>query len=615
MALIAVHLAYPHVTCKDVDLSNLDFVPGRLERITTSDGVTVFIDYAHTPDALEKVLENIREFVKGRIITISGAGGDRDKGKRPEMLDKALRNSDFVIITNDNPRYENPNAIIDDIVGKTSIDENFWIVRDRKLAIETAIKLAQKDDVVLIAGKGHEDYQEIGGIRHPFSDKEVALNYHNARCNCGMLSVFIDLVMLKKLLEVDFRNDENFVFKYVSTDSRNIKSNTIFFALKGERYDGHNYIEEVLEDSTNWVVVSRRINHPRCIYVSDTLKAYGKLAKKYLNVFNVKRIGITGSAGKTTTKEYVSLLLSQKYNTHKTNANENNLIGLPKTIFKLRTEHQAVVFELGSNHPGEIEQLAEICRPDIGIITFIGPSHLEFFKDLNGVFEEKTSLFKYTKTAKIFNGDEQLFKANGIEGISIGYNAGNQYQIEIKSIDEDGILITLNDIEYRINTKVPYLAFNAAMAIVCSELSGITQEEIRKGLSESLMLKNRMELIHKDNRIIISDCYNANPISMKSALKFWRDLHRDLPHIAFLGDMLELGDSSVMYHKEIAEHIGNPEEIITVGHYSRELKAAKHFDSIERLIDTFDFTEIPKECVILLKASNSIRLHLLLEKL
>ncbi|MBN2830148.1 MAG: UDP-N-acetylmuramoyl-L-alanyl-D-glutamate--2,6-diaminopimelate ligase, partial [Candidatus Cloacimonetes bacterium] len=233
MALVAVKLLLSDVACEAIDLSNLDFVPGRLERIITSKGVIVFIDYAHTPDALKKVLENINEFAKGRIISISGAGGDRDKGKRPEMLDNALSKSDLVIITNDNPRYENPNAIIDDIIGTTSIDENFWIIRDRKLAIETAIKLAQKDDIVLIAGKGHEDYQEIGGIRHPFSDKEVALNYHENDCQCGMLSVFIDLVMVKKLLEADFRNDENYVFKHVSTDSRKIKSNTLFFALKG----------------------------------------------------------------------------------------------------------------------------------------------------------------------------------------------------------------------------------------------------------------------------------------------------------------------------------------------------------------------------------------------
>ncbi|MDP8231659.1 MAG: UDP-N-acetylmuramoyl-L-alanyl-D-glutamate--2,6-diaminopimelate ligase, partial [Candidatus Zophobacter franzmannii] len=339
MALIAVHLAYPDINITKVSLNNLDFVPGRLERIITSNGSTVFIDYAHTPEAVKKVLENIREFAKGRIITVCGAGGDRDRGKRPEMLTQALDNSDYVIITNDNPRYENPSSIIDEIVGGTDIEENFWIIRDRKLAIETAIKLAHKEDIVLIAGKGHEEYQEISGVRHPFSDKEVAINSHEKTELSNMLSVYIDLLMLTKVLKVDFKNDEDSVFKYVSTDSRSIKSHTVFFALKGGRFDGHNYLDNVLNDPTNWAVVSRRINHPRCIYVADTLKAYQDVAKKYLNLFNVHKIAITGSAGKTTTKEFLSNILSAKFKTHKTYANENNLIGLPKTIFKLTSAH------------------------------------------------------------------------------------------------------------------------------------------------------------------------------------------------------------------------------------------------------------------------------------
>ncbi len=614
MGIIAVYLLYPEVRCSDINLAEMDFVPGRLERIVNNSGVTVYNDYAHTPDAIEKVLDSIKEFTSGRIITICGAGGDRDKGKRPEMFRKALNGSDLVIITNDNPRFENPNDIINDIVVDAGTNDNYLIIRDRKIAIETAIKLAHSNDIVLIAGKGHEEYQEIEGVRHSFSDKEVALNYRERPSTTGKLSVYLDLVWIKKILGKKFTDDKEYLFKYISTDSRTVKPYSLFIALKGERFDGHTYLEEVLAEPTNWAIVSRRINHPRCICVEDTLYAYGELAKHYLRLFNLKTIGITGSAGKTTTKEYIYSIFNQRFKTHKTHSNENNLVGLPKTIFNLSNKDEFAIFELGSNHPGEIERLAEICNPEVGIITYIGPSHLEFFKDINGVFKEKSSLFKHTHGYKLFNNDLQLFSSTDY-GKSIGFNRANDLVITFIESNDDTITFKLNDSEYRLNTPVPYLSLNAAFAIETASYFGLDSVTIQKGLNATAIIKNRMEIIAREDRIIISDCYNANPISMNAAIEFWQNLKPDFNHIAFIGDMLELGENADKYHKDLAKVLKGNANIVTVGFYTRLLNSISHYDSIEKMLKEYDFSSIPERSVILLKASNSIKLNKLLEYL
>ncbi len=614
MAIVSMHLLYPDLKCEQLDLSKMDFVPGRLERITNCSGVTIFNDYAHTPDAIEKVLESINEFADGRIITICGAGGDRDKGKRPEMFRKALKGSDLVIVTNDNPRFEKPNDIINDMVGEARVEDNYLIIRDRKVAIETAIKLAHANDIVLIAGKGHEEYQEIEGIRHPFSDKEVALNYRERVSRTGKLSVYLDLVWVQKILGIEFSDDTEYIFKYVSTDSRSIRRNSLFIALKGERFDGHTYLEEVLAEPTNWAIVSRRINHPRCIYVQDTLRAYGELAKNYLKLFNLKTIGITGSAGKTTTKEILYNILEVKYKTHKTFANENNLIGLPKTIFKLSNKDEAAIFELGSNHPGEIKRLAEICEPQIGIITHIGPSHLEFFHDLDGVYKEKVSLFEHVQDFKLYNNDSGYFKEIR-NSISIGFEDRNDLAIKDITSHQNGLKFMLNEDTYFVNTQVPYLTLNAALALKTAELLGLQNTEINIGLKKAIEIENRMEIQEKGNRIIIKDCYNANPISMKAAISFWQNLNPSTPHIAFLGDMLELGNKSEEYHKDLLNYINQKDFVVSIGYYSRVLGCNNHYDNIENLLRDFSFDNLPDKCVILLKASNSVRLYKIMERL
>ncbi|KQC05841.1 MAG: hypothetical protein APR54_01990, partial [Candidatus Cloacimonas sp. SDB] len=372
-------------------LSNLSPVHGRLEAIQNELGISIYVDYAHTPDALENVLGSLVSLKKGRLITIFGAGGNRDKEKRPLMLKSALKHSDLTIITNDNPRTEPAESIINDIVAGTPSLEKFYIIRDREKAIKTALKLAGKNDIILIAGKGHEKYQQIGDRKIPFYDRKVVENFLAAAETIPPDQLFLPLDLLQVILlfgSLDMTLDNTY-FEHISTDSRTIKPNSLFIALKGEKFDGHDYVQDILKTENCWAIVNSdyAFEEQKIIRVEDTLKALGDLAAKYANLFSALKIAITGSVGKTMTKEYLSNILSLTASTLKTHSNENNLIGLPKTIFKLRPEHKYAILELGSNQFGEIARLSDICNPDMAVITSIGASHLEFFQDEAGVFE------------------------------------------------------------------------------------------------------------------------------------------------------------------------------------------------------------------------------------
>ncbi|MCK4694656.1 MAG: UDP-N-acetylmuramoyl-L-alanyl-D-glutamate--2,6-diaminopimelate ligase, partial [Candidatus Cloacimonetes bacterium] len=208
-------------------IKNIFPTKGRLENVSINKKISIFVDYAHTPDALKNVLKSLSKFKKGRLICVFGAGGERDKRKRPKMLDVALDFADLSIITNDNPRYEEPADIIRDIVGNTEIDAPYWITRDREIAIQTAINLAKEDDIVLIAGKGHETYQEIKGKKLHFNDKEVAQSTLIAKkLKDDELSIPIDPLQLEFIFEQKLDIASEDVLQFISMDSRTIQDNS-----------------------------------------------------------------------------------------------------------------------------------------------------------------------------------------------------------------------------------------------------------------------------------------------------------------------------------------------------------------------------------------------------
>ncbi|HOA29216.1 MAG TPA: UDP-N-acetylmuramyl-tripeptide synthetase, partial [Candidatus Cloacimonadota bacterium] len=533
-------------------------VPGRIEAVTNDLGIGIYVDYAHTPDAIINLLKSINKLPHGRVISVIGAGGNRDTGKRPLMLQAALRHSDAVIITDDNPRDENPNLIIQDIVRDRELSLPWWIIRDRGTAIASAIKLARRGDVVLICGKGHENYQEIKGVRHHFDDRGAArkallLERQNKADDEMLLS--LDPLMLAIVEELPL--DENCDFdgasyRHLSMDSRSIKPESMFFAIKGENFDGNRFISNVLKQDSCFAVGTIALPDQKRYYqTSDSLLLMAKLMQKYLLMFDIHKTALTGSTGKTSTKELLTAILEDNAPTLKTLKNENNIIGLCKTILRIEPNHRFGVFEIGTNHFGEIARLSDIIMPDAGIILNVGPSHLEYFGDEDGVMREKTDLFHRALDLRLYPADDPRFEIYHESGKSVGYAEDAAYQISDVREEAQGKSFVLCGIRYTIPYSAPHYVINGAFAIAMALNLGIEPREIQIALHKPVALDMRMQVENLRGGYLIVDCYNANPMSMQSALEYWRDLHPEMPHVAFLGDMLELGTQADMYHQMI----------------------------------------------------------------
>jgi len=612
-------------------LQDIPPVKGRLERVENNCNIGIFIDYAHTPEAIENVLKAVEDLPHKRILTLMGTGGDRDKGKRPLMLKSALNHSDVVIISDDNPRSENPEAIIKDIVSSADIFLPWWIIRNRQQAITSIIRLAQKEDIVLICGKGSEDYQEIEGIRHHFNDREETLKALSEREAINKdddeLILPIDQTLLKLLLTPNWEPEpkgyrEPSSYYFLSTDSRSIKPGSVFIAIKGERYDGHSYLEDILKIKENCAIgeipypLNQSSEKNRYYQVDNCLKAMGLISRKYLQLFPAKKIALTGSTGKTTCKELMAQVLQSSAPVLKTLANENNIIGLCKTIIRIKPEQQYAIFELGTNHFGEIAALAEVANPDIGIILNIGPSHLEYFGDEEGVFREKITLFKRPLALRLYPGDDYRFKCFANEGISIGYNENCDYRITQHKCYSENQSFYLNEDLWVLPYGAPHFALNSAFAIVLGLKLGIKKEKIQTALNEPIQLELRNQVEKRGTGLLILDCYNANPYSMQKALEYWQELNPELPHYAILGDMLELGESSIMYHQMISAMLSEMhyEQLITVGNYSRIFHPENespilHYNTVEELIANRKLNSLPENAVILVKGSHAIQLE------
>lgn len=611
-------------------ISSIAPVPGRFQPVPNAKGKGVFVDYSHTPDALENIIKACRELPHRRIICLIGAGGDRDQGKRPLMLSSALHNADVVIISDDNPRTENPNRIVLDMVSDTHLDLPWWIIRDRRLAIRSAINLARTGDIVLLCGKGHEEYQEIEGIKHHFSDvEEASLFLESADSHVDGLAIPIDDLMIRLLSGNSIEMPESGymhprTYGGISTDSRSIMPGSLYFALKGERYDGHAFLGNVLQDKTNSAI--GEISLPEMdqyIQVHSSIDVMAALHRKYLLMFDVFKIALTGSTGKTSTKELLRAVFSEQAPTLCTDANENNLIGLCKTIRRIRPEHEYAIFEIGTNHFGEIKKLADTCSPDAGIIINIGPSHLESFGDENGVYIEKTDLFRRTLRHRLYDADDPKFEEFHAIGAGVGFHDTATYRISAITSSTNSLTFSVNDNVFEIPFTAPHMAVNAAYAVSMGMRVGIPVATISRALLKPMPVEMRMQVEELAHKTLIADCYNANPVSMQKAIEYWIGLHKECPHVAILGDMLELGAMANHYHAMIGAILAEHEyhTLITVGelsvHYHPQTSPVRviHFPDIDTAMLNVADIDLPNNSVVLVKASHGIELHKLLPTL
>lgn len=628
LAITICQELYPDKTFDFELLASLKRTNGRLEPITTEASGKVFIDYAHTPDAIDQVLKTLRKTNPHRLISVVGCGGDRDKAKRSSMAKIASKLSDLVIYTDDNPRLENNNAIISDLVMGLDTD-NYTIIRDRQKAIHTALSFTKVNDITVILGKGHEAYQDVKGEKLHFSDTEVAKSFSKDKSQkVDRLAIPYDVINLldaknkfySSFVKEEFLNIPNIYINNISIDSRHISDNTLFIAIKGENFNGNDYISEVLNNNpTCFAIGEINFGSDRYLQVENSLLFYGYLSKRYLNLFDIKKIAITGSTGKTTTKEIIANILQENHTVLKTNGNENNYIGLPRTIFRIKTSDQYGIFEIGTNSFGEIAYLSNLIQPHFALITSVDAAHLEKLESVEGVFREKSSLFNRKLEKFLFPGDNILFEKYKSQeyhnlGFSVGRNSDNSFVYEIGESENDNLTIKINNSRFEINNKIPYFGLNYAFAISLSKLLEISFNDIIYGLKQSLNLSHRMSIINRDRQVIIADCYNANPKSMKEAIRFWANYKPEMKHFAILGDMLELGDEAEKLHLELKSDLNDLTNITvyTVGKLTKLIDGNFHFSTVDELINSDKIDEL-KEGLILLKGSHGIHLEKMLE--
>ena len=421
----------------------------------------------------------------------------------------------------------------------------------------------------------------------------------------------------------------------VAIDSRKVEEGFLFVPIKGARVDGHNFIPQVMENGALCSLSEHELEgaaHPY-IVVPSSEQALKDLAEHYRKALGIKVVGITGSVGKTSTKEMIGSVLSQKYNVLKTAGNFNNEIGLPLTIFNIRDHHEVAVLEMGISDFGEMSRLAKMAQPDICVITNIGLCHLENLIDRDGVLKAKTEMFEYRQpNAKIvLNGDDdKLITVKNSEdksplyfGLSTDMDA---YADNIHSLSLKGTSCTLHLGDNAIDVIIPipghHMVYNAlAGALVGREL-GLTSEEIKSGIEALVPVSGRNNMISTDSLLIIDDCYNANPVSMKASVDVLATA--DTRKVAILGDMFELGENENELHRGVGVHAAEKEidVLVCIGALSKNIAegaansktAVHHFETKADFLNVVE-TLIKKDDCILVKASHGMEFPEIVEKL
>jgi murE/murF fusion protein len=556
------------------ELAATDPVDGRLQTVepvvsstqaNAGRGALVVVDYAHTPDALARALTALRPVAQaraGRLICLFGCGGERDPGKRPEMGRIAAELSDHVMVSSDNPRSESPDAIVAQILAGIPASAGADVQVDRARAIMQTIWASSPEDVVLLAGKGHETYQDIGGEKLPFDDREWA-----------RLALLLPLV------------------KGVSTDTRRIGAGELFVALVGDNFDAHNYLDQAAERGACAAVVAHAVpesNLPQLV-LGDTRLALMRIGAAWRAQYTLPVVAVTGSNGKTTTKEMISAMLAGwkgEAARLATAGNLNNDIGVPLTLLRLRSEHRAAVFELGMNHPGEIAQLAAIAAPSVALVTNAQREHQEFMHTVEAVAYENGAAIAALPDdgVAVYPGDEPYAAiwdklAAPRRVLRFGLQPGLDVYAEqiLADVDSTRCRVVTPVGAADLTLPVPGLhnLRNALAAIASAIAAGAPLDVAVRALAGFSPVAGRMQYKKlSDGTLLIDDTYNANPDSVRVAIDVLARIGGT--RVLVLGDMGEVGDNGPAMHVEVGNYAREHglDALITLGEASRAAAAA-----------------------------------------
>lgn len=425
--------------------------------------------------------------------------------------------------------------------------------------------------------------------------------------------------------------DENLIDTAVSSverDSRNIQKDSLFLAIKGARVDGHDFIEKCFDMGAVCALCERPPKNAAKPYilVDSTLEAVKKIAKAYRELFDIPVVGISGSVGKTSTKEMIASVLSQKYNVHKTAGNLNNELGVPLTLFGMDDSTQVAVVEMGISDFGEMQRISEMVQPTVEVITVIGECHIENLGDRDGVFKAKTEMFENLRDGGtvILNGDDDKLctveKVKGKAPIFYGLTHGKYRAENIKSNCGESVEADLLFGTKRHHVTIPaigtYMVGNALAAAAVGKTLSLDDEQIVRGIESYKTVGSRANLIDNGYIRIIDDCYNANPTSVKASIDTLMNFNGR--RVCILGDMKELGQSELKLHYDTGKYAQKCDVVVAVGPLAKKLAEGAdselYFENKEQAIAELEQI-IQKGDVVLVKASHSMHFEEIVEAL
>ena len=633
MAVLASKLCGLSLKKINSNLHKIKPVNGRLELIRTLPNKSeVFIDYAHTPEALNIAVLSLKKHYNKEVTLVFGCGGERDVKKRPLMSKVAKKLCKKIYVTDDNPRNESPKRIRKTII-KYLKNKNYIEIKNRAKAIKLALSNSEPAEIILIAGKGHETTQDYGNKVINTSDKQIInkIKFKNLFLNKKTLNNYYNSKDLKKVLN----NKKKYKYQGVSINSKEIKKGNLFIAIKGHRNDGHDYVEDALKNGANYCVISKKNKfkgRKKMISFENTFDFLKKLAKQKRITSDAKIIAITGSAGKTSVKNILGQLLKAYGDTYFSPGSFNNHYGVPLSLCNLEKNFKYGVLEIGMSKPGEIDKLSKLVSPDIGIITNIAEAHIENFKNLKGIAKAKSEIIRNIKPGGhiILNHDDRFFyylnglaKKSNIKVTSFGKNIQSDIQLisikkrnyktfaSVKLFDRKVKIILSNLNIYNVLSSI------AVIKILGLDISKIL--EILKYLKPSEG-RGRIYTVQRYNTNfkLIDESYNANPLSVKNALYNLSEIEKNKSKkYVLLGDMLELGNKSKLYHKNLSKVINNADidkifvygdKILNTFKYTKKIKQGsilknkKDFDKIFSKL-------IKKDDYLMIKGSNATGLN------
>ncbi|MDE2401274.1 MAG: bifunctional UDP-N-acetylmuramoyl-L-alanyl-D-glutamate--2,6-diaminopimelate ligase MurE/UDP-N-acetylmuramoyl-tripeptide--D-alanyl-D-alanine ligase MurF [Burkholderiales bacterium] len=641
---LGVPLTQAVVACE-----HLGAVPGRMQQVSlphveSASLPLAVVDYAHTPDALKKALQALRPLAQargGRLWCVFGCGGNRDPIKRPLMGAIAEQQADQVVLTSDNPRDEAPCFILSQVMAGIARHDGIDVIDDRREAIADALKRCADQDVVLIAGKGHETTQEVAGVKAPFSDVDEARRALGRRSRAG--SRMMTLGLAHQLLPGSaLSGDPQTPLLRVHTDTRTLQQGDLFVALCGERFDAHDFLPQARGAGAVAALVQRGIEASGLpgLTVADTRAALGWLAAAWRSRFDIPLVAVTGSNGKTTVTQMVASIFQAWVSAQgrpeaslATQGNFNNEIGLPLTLLRLREgAHQCAVVELGMNHPGEINHLAAIAAPTVALVNNAQREHQEFMHTVEAVARENGAVLQALSRGgvAVFPADDphasiwrQLANGCRVMDFAMEGSAAVTGQASWQAQPTPHWVIALNTPQGAASVNLRMAGVhnvrNALAATAAALGAGVPLTSIVAGLEAFEPVKGRSQLrcIERQGRAItvIDDSYNANPDSVRAAIDMLAGLPS--PRWLVLGDMGEVGTQGPAFHDEVGRHARDSgiEHVWTAGslclHAAQAYgPAARHFNNAADIVAAIhSAVGVPQAASVLVKGSRFMKME------